>query len=257
VVFNQAWKNSLGMDFVPLAFRLMAGAHEVSSADFAAYLHDHPERSHEFSADNLLRDEVKSLPISRVSKAEAADFAAWLTDRERALGLIDPEDSYRLPTDAEWSLMAGLTDESGASPFERSSALLPTKDAAAPYFWGSHWPPTDRTGNFADQSALEDCPSDRVITNYADGFAAKSPVGSFEANASGLFDLDGNVKEWVSDPYDVANSALPLKNNDVARGGNYLSFRPNQLRVKTRTPLAPNSKDDGVGFRLVLSRSAN
>lgn len=52
-------------------------------------------------------------PVVNVSRQDARAFARWLTNRERAQGLIDQHDSYRLPKDAEWSAWMQLGEEKG------------------------------------------------------------------------------------------------------------------------------------------------
>ncbi|KAA5516802.1 formylglycine-generating enzyme family protein, partial [Bacteroides caccae] len=113
-------------------------------------------------------------------------------------------------------------------------------------------PPPNGTGNFADQSALIYLPSSRVIVDYEDGQPYTAPVRSFPPNRLGLYDLEGNVMEWVDDNYGGPEN-LPIRNHGVARGGSYLSFRPKQLTTGIRTPLPENTRDDTLGFRLVLS----
>lgn len=117
----------------------------------------------------------------------------WLTSKERALGLIDQHDSYRLPKDEEWSSWVRLTDEQGASPYEKT---LPHENSREAFPWGYSWPPPDKTGNFADQSALIYLPSSRVIVGYNDGQPYTAPVKTFPPNHLGLYDLEGNVMEW-------------------------------------------------------------
>lgn len=58
---------------------------------------------------------------------------------------------------------------------------------------------------------------------------------TFPPNHLGLYDLEGNVMEWVDDSYGGPES-LPIRNYGVARGGSYLSFRPKQLTTSIRTP---------------------
>lgn len=115
-------------------------------------------------------------PVVNVSRQDARAFARWLTSKERALGLIDQHDSYRLPKDEEWSSWVRLTDEQGASPYEKT---LPHENSREAFPWGYSWPPPDKTGNFADQSALIYLPSSRVIVGYNDGQPYTAPVKPF------------------------------------------------------------------------------
>ena len=55
-------------------------------------------------------------PVVNVSRDDAQAFCDWLTLRERKGERISQSHVYRLPTDLEWSLMAGLEEDQGISP---------------------------------------------------------------------------------------------------------------------------------------------
>ena len=101
----------------------------------------------------------------------------------------------------------------------------PRRDARkqAVFLWGAAWPPPQALGNFADATAARDgaLPDERTISGYEDGFAFTAPVGSFPPNPLGLFDLSGNVQEWVDDDYSQI-SPEPL---GVLRGGGWNTYQ--------------------------------
>ena len=87
-----------------------------------------------------------------------------------------------------------------------------------------------------------------------------SPVGSFEANAFGLYDLHGNVDEWVEDCWHDNYEGAPSdgsawtsggdSSRAVVRGGCWLVY-PVGLRSAFRTGFTPSCRDPYYGFRLV------
>jgi formylglycine-generating enzyme required for sulfatase activity len=181
-------------------------------------------------------------PVVNVNWADCGAFCKWLTETERVGVLLDTNQSYRLPTDLEWSLAAGLSGEKGKTPKERSGKVRKL------YSWGSAWPPPPGAGNYLGKeirasASRKDWP---VIENYRDGFAQTAPVGSFAPNAAGLYDLGGNVWEWCQD------LAAPGEPDRVLRGGAWDTTDPNQMLLSYRYDLGPGYRLPNVGFRCVL-----
>ncbi|MDE0412196.1 MAG: PEGA domain-containing protein [Gammaproteobacteria bacterium] len=164
---------------------------EVTNARFAAFMPSHHSgayRGHDLSAPDL--------PVANVRWEDAARYCNWLSEREGLESVYQERNGtwvakkplpsgYRLPTESEWEWVARV----------RQDGTLKK------YAWGSEFPPVERFGNYADRSAAGILSA--TIGDYDDGFAAASPVGSFEANSLGIFDLDGNVAEWCHDYHSV------------------------------------------------------
>lgn len=234
VIFGEPWTNSVGMPLVPIG-SIMVAQFETRVSDFREFVTNSgivPMPSSGFP-------QTLTHPVTSVTPAEAAAFCNWLTLREQQAGLIQSTLHYRLPTDLEWSLMAGENPASGSTPEERG------RNGGNGFLWGSEWPPP--AGNYADLAAKSTF-GQYVIADYSDGFATTSPVGSFVPGPNGLADLGGNVWEWVSDSYNKGRPEL-----GVLRGGGWDSHDRNVLRTSYRNPVPTDSRGGSYGFRFVLA----
>ena len=173
-------------------------------------------------------------------------FCDWLTTKERSLGLLGDQAKYRPTTDREWSLMIGIGDQ------EDPGALPVDLDAKLPgvYPWGSEWPPVPGSGNYGgtelEQSRSKAKPKQHPIDGFTDPFVYTAPVGSFPADANGLFDLGGNVMEWCLDLYDSKSK------NRTCRGAHWLNADPESLLSSDRRDVVPFGIAMHCGFRCVL-----
>ena len=136
-----------------------------------------------------------------------------------------------------WSGAAavGLGSEPGATPAARDGQIKGV------YPWGEEWPPEDRVANLAE------------ISGYEDDFETTAPVGSFPANELGIYDLSGNVWEWVAEPY----GGTRLKGYGVLRGGCFFNSSPRELESSCRNPLRAGYRDVLYGFRVVIAKSVD
>ncbi|MCX6874944.1 MAG: SUMF1/EgtB/PvdO family nonheme iron enzyme [Verrucomicrobia bacterium] len=245
VVFGRPWENGIGMRFVPLGHDLMVSVWETRVRDYDLFVKESKHR--EPSAAGFPQGPPDH-PVVFVSRDDAVAFCEWLTKRERHqhVELIATSHGYRLPTDVEWSMMVGLEESLGLSPSWRDAR----KERVFP--WGLAWPPPGKVGNFADESAAlaPGMSGERVIPEYDDGFEKTAPVGSFPPNDKGLFDLSGNVHEWVSDDYSIVDP----NHLGVLRGGGWNTYQAEDLYSGSRHPQLPASASDGYGFRVVLAK---
>jgi len=168
-------------------------------------------------------------PVVNVSWEDAVAFCEWLTEKERNAGTITTRQKYRLPTDHEWSCAVGIgeREKAVASPKSKDDQLGDV------YPWGTQWPPPKGVGNYAASLKVG-------------SYEHTSPVGSFPANANGIYDLGGNVWEWCEDLY-ISNDTAR-----VLRGGSWISVGRVGLRSAARKHVDPRARDDIYGFRVVL-----
>jgi len=162
-------------------------------------------------------------PVVCVSRPDAERFAAWISKRASA--------KFRLPTSNEWEFAARAGGQARA------------------YAWGNAWPPPAGAANIADHSvvkALRYEPNESApVQAFDDGWVYSAPVGKTTPNPLGLYDMTGNVYEWVSDECKV-------------RGGSW----DNGMRASDKTAAAPlkttgqlgvgcDGRFTAAGFRLV------
>jgi serine/threonine protein kinase/formylglycine-generating enzyme required for sulfatase activity len=225
--------NSVGMKFA-----------EVGNVQFAI----HPTTREQFEAfakaSNLKNNAWQNPwfqqgpdhPVVNVTWREADAFCKWLTERERKSGLLKPGEFYRLPTDVEWSKAVGLPEEKGGTPEERDMGVQNV------YPWGSQWPPPPGAGNYAGEETKGENP----IPGYNDNYENTSPVGKFKPTTTGLYDMSGNVWQWVSDDWNGE------KRNKTLRGGSWYNGAIQlSLLSSCRIGSSPDNQNDTYGFRIV------
>jgi serine/threonine protein kinase len=258
---NHRWTNSLGLVFVPIqGSKILVAIWETRVRDYREFI------SASAYTNNLKWgtpgfSQSRNDPVVNVNWHDAQSFCQWLTRKEQSENTLLTNQNYRLPTDVEWSLAAGLQIEHGSSPKERSGKI----NGIFP--WGKTWPPPTQSGNFADLEYNKNklVPSE-IISQYNDKFARTSPVASFASNDSGLYDMAGNVWEWCLDSFETgdlpkngsrglqesAGGSRQAEATRVLRGGAWDTAASRQLLTSFRYDLGPRYRLPNVGFRCIL-----
>ncbi len=218
---------------------------EVTNSRFQAF-----KPKHTSGAEKYRQLATGNHPAVMMSWEEATGYCNWLSTRDGLapayvfengeIILVTPANTgYRLPTEAEWA-WAGRFSGGGGQ---------------VKYPWGNRMPLTDGAGNYADQSARGILTN--VLSNYNDGFPITSPVGRFPASPLGLFDMGGNVAEWMTDRYGVYMDAREVAVDPVGPGeGQYHVIRGSGWRHSSISELRYAYRDFGdrgrldVGFRI-------
>ena len=166
-------------------------------------------------------------PIVGVSWSNARAYAAWLNAKLR----LPAVGGYRLPTEAEWERAARGGKEN------------------LRYSWGDEF----KAGSANAEGQSRD-----------DHWQFTSPVGSFPQNPYGLYDVHGNVWQWVEDCYHLSYVGMPevvaqtgsawisacdASGRRVLRGGSWIDH-PHVLRAADRGGSLPDMRYGYVGFRV-------
>lgn len=253
---GKPWSNSLGMRFVPLgeihiavwqtrvrdfeAFVQATGYDAVGGMSSAITRNGFKLRTMSWRAPGF--PQTPEHPVVGVSWEDANLFCEWLMRKERSEGTLAMFQSYRLPTDREWSRAVGLEQEQGATPEDRSGKIKNV------YPWGTGFPPPNNVANYAGSESREGAPETwMVIAGFYDAFPRTAPVSAFQPNANGLHCLGGNVWEWCMDKF--GNTV----NWRVLRGGSWATSRSEELLSSYRRGHEPLFRCDDVGFRCVIA----
>jgi formylglycine-generating enzyme required for sulfatase activity len=235
------------------------GAHEVTVGQFAAFVEDSghvtdAERDGEggFGID-FTTGKVRQMPgidwrnpgfpgfsqgadhpVLLISWNDAEAFCRWLGRRENRV--------YRLPTEAEWEY-----------------AARGGRDSA---FWSGDAPGSlAEVANIADRHLREAVPAVEWAEPWDDGHAFTAPVGSYRANPFGLYDMHGNVWEWIADWHDDDSYASgPAVDPQGPESGSFRAIRGGgwfnpaaQNRAAQRIYFAPSFRYCLLsGFRVLM-----
>ena len=159
-------------------------------------------------------------PAITVSWEDAQAYVAWLS---RETG-----EEYRLLSESEWEYVARAGTQTAR-------------------YWGGSATGQCRYANGDDDSV-----------SCSDGYAQTAPVGWFQPNAFGLYDVLGNVWEWVEDCWNGNYAGAPADGNPwtsgdcsqrVLRGGSWFNH-PDDLRSAFRSRISAGLRNYYDGFRL-------
>ena len=216
------------------------GTKEISNAEFRRWKANHSSSA--IKGKSLDRD---LQPAAKVSWDAAAGYCNWLSKRDGLppfyrleAGMVSSFNwdahGYRLPTEAEWAWAAKIDTLGTSNVFPWTNGL---------------YPPVEITDNYADQSASNFLTF--TIANYNDKSPVSTPTGSFNPNGKGLYNMSGNVAEWVNDYYDVRPSRGDTVQDPTGpQTGTRHVIRGASWALGSRAELRLSYRDAGVDGRL-------
>ena len=198
------------------------------------YVSYHEISNKQFSMFNSSKQN-DNFPVNNISWFEAATFCNWLSKKEnleefyifKKNKLIDFNSSsngYRLLTEAEWEWLSRKANKKERTIFS----------------WGDSFEIPENYLNIADESTRGT--QRNFVKNYNDGSENVSEIGSYDKEISGLYDLSGNLSEWVHDYYTINFSENIVKDpmgskrgsSHVIKGANFSSGTLTKIRSSYR-----------------------
>lgn len=178
-------------------------------------------------------------PAVCVTWDDAHAYIDWLNRRmgrrSSTVGALGKSGPYRLPTEAEWEYAARA-------------------GTATPFYWGAI---IDRSDANYGPDELRFAP----VASGADRWGYTSPVGSFRANAFGLFDMAGNVWQFTEDCWSADYARAPADGSArtdgqcderVVRGGSWFKPPAGERSAKRGEGKIVDLAGSGeIGFRVV------
>lgn len=230
--------------------------HTVTVSDFYMSKYELTQKEYEdITGNNPSNFSGENLPVENISWLDAVAYCNARSEKEGLTPVytIDGQnvswnrsaDGYRLPTEAEWeyACRAGTT-----TPFYMESS---PSDKDANYY--GHYP-YEIEDNYFSQGNLEVKPGEYRETTVS--------VDSFSENPYGLYNMHGNVSEWVWDYYGAYSTDSQTDPTGpetgtlrVYRGGGWNDFAKN-MRSAYRATLEQDHGSFNIGIRLVRNAAA-
>ena len=224
---------------VAIAEPFAIGITDVTVGEFRAFLtsQDSDKKCGTHPVCDRRKQKIQ-YPANFVSWDEAIEYVGWLNKRLELSRENAKNGYYRLPTEAEWEY-AALGGSRG------------------PYTFGSDPKLLCQYGNGADQELYQN-----MLANLAcsDGVGrGRAPVKKYKPNEFGLYDVHGNVMQWVGSCWVDAGGGVPDNTQTpgscksqkyVVKGSSWLGSEDAQ-RLTSRTGFSHDHKRTTLGFRVV------
>lgn len=171
-------------------------------------------------------------PVVNVSWNDAVKFCEWLSRKEGAI--------YRLPTEAEWEYACRAGSKTR-------------------FYSGDDEASLSRVANIADACLQKRLRTSWDCQSWNDGYPFTSPVGRFQPNNWGLYDMHGNVAQWCNDYWDLTYYQYSAKQDPhgpdngtcrVIRGAGFFSAA-RWCSAANRCHYPPQARLHSLGFRVV------
>lgn len=236
---EEAWRSEDEVRHTVTVNDFYMSAYELTQAEYQEITGENPSN---FTGEDL--------PVENISWLDAVSYCNARSEWEGLMPVYTVDgtdvtwdrsaDGYRLPTEAEWeyACRAGTT-----TPFNTETSI----SAEESNYYGHY--PYEIEDNYFSQGNL--------TTKPGEYRQATVPVNSFSPNPWGLYNMHGNVGEWVWDYYGAYNTeeqtdptGVETGTLRVYRGGGWNDFAKN-IRSAYRAALAGDKGSFNIGIRLV------
>lgn len=241
---TEAWRSADETQHTVTVSDFYISAYELTQQEYEAVMGANPSA---FPGDDLPVDSISWLDAIAYcnARSEQEGLTPAYTINGENVTWDRSADGYRLPTEAEWEYACRAAS---TTPFNTETSI--STDEAN--YWGDY--PYMIEDNYFQQQNLETQPG-----IYRESSVA---VTSFAPNAWGLYNMHGNVGEWVWDfygDYDTAGQTDPTGpetgTRRVYRGGGWNDFAKN-LRSAYRAAAPADSASASIGMRLARNAAA-